>query len=182
MWATNPERTLIQKHLSDFFLLLKHQHMKNHRRRGRGFTLKCTASTLGGKLDDSGKLIPGAIRHEHAKVRTPSSYTCARGKCFRGGMALHKSSVRLFKASVWNHEQQRHVSHKRTKKTLQKTSSQINRMKIRIIYIKDRENMIKFTSQIVSGYTSYIHLCIHKDMYSGHLEELFTQRSKVIVH
>lgn len=42
--------------------------------------------------------------------------------------------------------------------------------------------MIKFTSQIVSGYTSYIHLCIHKDMYLGHLEELFTQRSKVIVH
>lgn len=39
--------------------------------------------------------------------------------------------------------------------------------------------MIKFTSQIVSG-SSYIHLCIH-DMYSGHLEELFTLRSKVIV-
>lgn len=55
-------------------------------------------------------------------------------------------------------------------------------MKIRIIYIKDRENMIKFTSQIVSGYTSYIQICIHKDMYSGHLEELFTLRSKMIVH
>lgn len=47
-------------------------------------------------------------------------------------------------------------------------------MKIQVIYIGDRENMNNFTSQIVSGYTSYIHLCIHKDMYLGHLEILFT--------
>lgn len=47
-------------------------------------------------------------------------------------------------------------------------------MKIQVFYIEDRENMINFTSQIVSGYVSYIHLCIHKDMYLGHLEILFT--------
>lgn len=47
-------------------------------------------------------------------------------------------------------------------------------MKIQVIYIGDRENMNYFTSQIVSGYMSYIHLCIHKDMYLGHLEILFT--------
>lgn len=41
-------------------------------------------------------------------------------------------------------------------------------MKIQVFYIGDRENMI--TSQIVSGYRSYI----HKDMYLGHLESLFT--------
>ncbi len=47
-------------------------------------------------------------------------------------------------------------------------------MKIQAIYIGDRENMKNFTSQIVSGYMSYIHICIHKDMYLGHLEILFT--------
>lgn len=47
-------------------------------------------------------------------------------------------------------------------------------MKIHRIYIRDRENMNNFTSQIVSGYMSYIHICLHKDMYLGHLELVFT--------
>lgn len=94
-------------------------------------------------------------------------------------MALHKSSVRLFKTSLWNTNS--NVTRLTSARKNQNNQSRTDRRKIRIIYIKDRENMIKFTSQIVSGYMSYIHLCIHNDMYSGHLEELFTLRSKVIV-
>lgn len=31
------------------------------------------------------------------------------------------------------------------------------------------------SSQVDSGYSmSYLHICIHKDMYLGHLESLFT--------
>lgn len=92
---------------------------------------------------------------------------------------MHKWSVRLFKASAWNtNNNGTRLTSAREK---QNNKSRIDRRKIRRIDIKDRENMVKFTSQIVSGYTSYIHLCIHNDMYSGHLEELFTLRSKVIV-
>lgn len=129
-------------------------------------------------------------------------FTCAQKNTqgFRVKMALHirlKSkhqslwaktrkyfkvkSVSFFKASPWNtffFEIARRVTNQVKYLTYihthRKKAFWTNRMKIQVIYIGDRENMNNFTSQIVSGYMSYIHSCIHKYMYLGHLEILFT--------
>lgn len=140
------------------------------KRRRRGFTLKCTASAPGGELDDSGK-------NEHAT--NTLKYARRRVTPAHEESASEEGWLCINRRSVWNTNS--NVTRLTSARKKRNNKSRIDRRKIRIIYIKDRENMIKFTSQIVSGYTSYIHLCIHKDMYSGHLEGLFTLRSKVIV-
>lgn len=159
--ATNPEKTPDSQTFEDI-------NLKKHR--SRGFTLKCTASAPGGKLDDSGEKRHATNTLKYARRRvTPVHEESAAEE---GWLCINRRSV-------WNTNS--NVTRLTSARKNQNNKSRIDRKKIRRISIKDRENMIKFTSQIVSGYTSYIHLCIHKDMYSGHLEELFTLRSKVIV-
>lgn len=74
--------------------------MKDHRRRGRGFTLKCTTSALGGKLDDSGKLIPGqyvtnTLKYARRRV-TPVHEESASEE---GWLCINRRSVSLKPAS-----------------------------------------------------------------------------------
>lgn len=165
--ATNPERPLTHKDLSGSFEDIK--LTEKHRR--RGVTLKCTREA--GRRQEK-RHATNTPKYARRRV-TPVHEGSAREE---GGLCINRRSVSLKPASgtatATSRVSQAHGKNKTTNLAL-------TGRKIRRIDIKDRENMVKFTSQIVSGYRSYIHLCIHNDMYSGHLEELFTLRSKVIV-